>query len=103
MKSYFIHHWGPIWVVGKQFEFDRENEEQQFKIEVPGLYTLEGNQNVSIDGLLVRAGDVIKLETGQHSIDNRGCIGKIILRWGDYLYKPSKDADINNFFIGKFL
>jgi hypothetical protein len=103
LRSYFIHHWGPVWVVGKRFEFNSENEKQRFRIDVPGLYTLEGNKNVLIDGTLIRAGDVITLEAGEHSISNDGTIGAINLRWGDNLYKPSKEPDISDFFIGKFL
>ena len=103
LKSYFIHHWGPIWVVGKRFEFKSENEKQKFKIDVPGIYTLEGNQNVLIDGSLIRAGDIITLETGQHIIRNEETIGVISLKWGDHLYQPSKEPLIKCFFIGKVL
>jgi hypothetical protein len=103
LKSYFIHHWGPIWVVGKRFQFKSENEKQIFRIDVPGIYTLEGNQNVLIDSSLIRAGDIIKLETGPHTIRNMEHIGMINLKWGDYLYKPSKEPVIKNFFFGKVL
>jgi hypothetical protein len=103
LKSYFIHHWGPIWVAGKHFEFKRGNENHRFKITVPGLYTVEGNQNVLIDDRLIQTGDVIKLETGNHIIKNRGSPGLTSLKWGENLYRPAEKPVFDRIFMGPFL
>jgi hypothetical protein len=103
LKSYFIHHWGPIWVAGKRFEFKRGNENHRFKITVPGLYTLEGNQNVLIDGRLIQTGDVVKLATGNHIIKNKGSPGLTSLKWGENLYRPAEKPVFDRIFMGPFL
>lgn len=103
LKSYFIHHWGPIWVAGKRFEFKRGNENHRFKITVPGLYTVEGNQNLLIDGRLIQAEDVVKLETGNHIIKNKGSPGLTSLKWGENLYRPAEKPVFDRIFMGPFL
>jgi hypothetical protein len=103
LKSYFIHHWGPIWVVGKKFEFGSAFESYKFKITVPGVYTVEGNDKVLIDDRIIKAGDTVKLETGNHSIMNQGTPGLINLRWGEHLYRPAEKPISSRIFIGPFL
>jgi hypothetical protein len=103
LKSYFIHHWGVVWVVGRRFEFERENSNHKFRITVPGLYTVEGNVNVIIDGKLLNAGDTIKLETGTHIIGNIENVGLVNLRWGDSIYKPDAKPVSDHLFLGPFL
>lgn len=103
LKSYFIHHWGVIWVVGKQFEFGSEFENYKFKITVPGVYTLEGDEKVLIDDRMINAGDTVNLETGNHSIRNQGTPCLINLRWGDHLYRPAEKPISTPIFIGPFL
>lgn len=103
LKSYFIHHWGPIWVVGKQLEFGGEFENHKFKIIVPGVYTIEGNEKVLIDDRIINAGDTVKLATGNHSIMNQGTPGLINLIWGDHLYRPAEKPISNRIFLGPFL
>ncbi len=103
LKSYFIHHWGSIWVVGRRFEFKREYESYKFSIIVPGVYTVEGNENVLIDGKLIHAGDTVELKTGTHTIRNQGTPGLTKLLWGDHLYRPSEKPASNRLFIGSFV
>ena len=103
LKSNFIHHWGPIWVAGKHFEFKHGNEKHRFKITVPGLYTVEGNESVSIDGRLIQSGDVVRLEAGNHIIKNQGSPSLTSLRWGENLYRPAEDPPLDRIFLGPFL
>jgi hypothetical protein len=103
LKSNFIHHWGPIWVVGKHFEFTGEYESQKFSIMVPGVYTLEGNENVVIDGRLTAAGNTVELEAGDHVIGNQASPGSVDLKWGHNLYRPAEKPAADLIFLGPFL
>ena len=103
LKSYFIHHWGAVWVVGKRFEFERKNENYKFKITVPGLYRVEGDVNVIIDGKSLTAGDTVKLETGAHTVGNLEHVGLVNLRWGDNIYKPEVEPVSDRLFLGPFM
>lgn len=103
LKAYFIHHWGPIWVAGRQFEFKRNYESYKFNITVPGVYTVDGNENVLFDGKLIHAGDTVELETGIHTIRNQGTPGLTKLLWGDHLYRPSEKPASNRIFSGPFM
>ena len=93
LKSYFIHHWGPVWVVGKQFDFAREGEPRSFEIITPGTYTLEADGEVQIDGTVYHQGEVLGLEEGSHTVKGEGAVGTVRLRWGDHLYCPSEKLD----------
>ena len=103
LKAYFIHHWGPIWVAGRQFEFKRDYESYKFNITVPGVYTVDGNENVLLDGKLIHAGDTIELEAGTYTIRNQGIPGLTKLLWGDHLYRPLNKPASNRIFIGPFM
>lgn len=103
LKDNFIHHWGPIWVTGKQFKFKNKNEIKRFKIAVPGIYTTEGNENVLIDGRLIQIGDVVSLKAGDHIIKSQNSPGRTSLRLGENLYRPIVDPPIERIFLGPFL
>lgn len=93
LRSYFIHHWGPVWVVGKQFSLGPEIPLQHFEIRVPGLYTVETDADILIDGTLSRHGNVVSLEEGVHAIEVKGTKATIKLRWGDHLYRPDNELE----------
>ncbi len=103
LKSNFLHHWGPIYVVGKQFDFSSVVSSQIFNILISGDYTLEGKQNVLVDGLIYRPGDIINLKKGEHTITGHYKSGKVALRWGKHLYKPSTLPPSDPNFFGIFL
>lgn len=103
LKSNFLHHWGPIYVVGKQFEFSSVTDSQCFETVIPGKYTLEGKLGVSVDGILYRPGNIINLNKGEHTITALYNPGKAALRLGEHLYKPEVKPPSNPIFIGSFL
>jgi len=103
LKSNFIHHWGPIWVLGKHFEFKGKFESNTFQITVPGVYTVEGNGKVMIDGHLISAGNTVKLDIGDHCIRNQETPGLINLKWGDHLYQPEEEPAPGQIFLGPFI
>jgi hypothetical protein len=102
LKSNFLHHWGPIYVAGKQFEFNSVSASQNFEILIPGEYTLEGNIDVSVDGILYRTGDIIDFIKGNHTIIARSNSGKTALRWGKHLYVPKIEPPLGPIFYGSF-
>lgn len=93
LRSYFIHHWGPVWVVGKQFSLGPEIPLQHFEIIVPGLYTVETDTDTLIDGTLCRHGNVVSLGEGVHTIEVKGMKATIKLKWGDHLYRPDNELE----------
>ncbi len=90
LRSYFIHHYGPIWVAGQQFDFRSEHTFHSFDIGAAGPYTLEAEAEVAvrIDNTAYCAGDVLTLEEGRHTIEAAPAAGAVTLRWGNHLYCP---------------
>jgi hypothetical protein len=89
LKSNFIHHWANIFVAGKTFKFDEQMESQDFKISIPGVYTLEGETAASINGEACKPGSTVYLSKGLHTIAPQTASTQMALRWGNNLYKPS--------------
>jgi hypothetical protein len=103
LKLNFLHHWGPIYVAGKQFEFSSVTDFQRFEILIPGKYTFEGEIGVSVDGIFYRPGDIINLNKGEHTITAISNSGKALLRWGKHLYIPPSEPPLTPIFFGSFL
>jgi hypothetical protein len=101
LRSYFIHHWGQVWVMGKQFSLGPATELRHFEIIAPGLYTVESQTDILIDGTLYRQGDVVQLEEGAHTIESKGANATIRLRWGDHLCRPDSEPERTNL-LGSF-
>ena len=103
IKDNYIHHWGIIYVPGKKIEFNSINSCRDFEILIPGVYTYEGEQQAYIDGNIIEPNCTIRLEKGIHSAFVNRNNGKIILRWGENLYKPANAPSLIPIFIGPFL
>jgi hypothetical protein len=88
LKSYFIPHWGPIWVAGRQFDLAADRGPQVFDTPVPGAYTLEADGDVQIDGAVYHNGDTVELAREGHVIEPGGPVRRATLRWGHHLYRP---------------
>jgi hypothetical protein len=102
LKSYFIHHWGQVWVAGKQLDLGPAAEPQHFEIIAPGPYTVESPADISIDGTSYRNGEVVRLDEGSHTAGAGGATTTIRLRWGDHLYRPDSEPEKTNI-LGPFL
>jgi len=103
LKSNFVHHWGNIWVIGKQIEFTHTFEEQTFKILVPGLYSITSNEGAFINNHLVYNNDNIYLDEGVHIIKARGQDKEVTLKWGANLFKPVEQPLNEELFSGSFM
>ncbi|HQG66566.1 MAG: glycosyltransferase family 39 protein [Smithella sp.] len=102
LRSHFIHHWGQVWVLGKQFNAGAKKLRENFDITVPGVYTLEANAVVAIDGRQFSPGDVIQLEQRTHTLEAKEATGIIKLRWGSHLYRPHTQPGSETLFMGIF-
>ena len=99
LRENYIHHWGPIWIAGKEFE-PEEAGRQSFEILIDGPYTLEAPSDVLIDAHAVSPGDVVHLDPGNHTLTVSGTAGPIRLRWGNHLPVPAMEAPKENLFNG---
>lgn len=99
LKKNYVHHWGKLFVAGKSFDLQEKNRNEAFEIMLPGIYTVETNGRVLIDGQLLQNGDVIGLKAGKHLLENAGQSGMLTLRWGNHLYRPDKVPLARHFFV----
>ncbi|MDH3281497.1 MAG: glycosyltransferase family 39 protein, partial [Gammaproteobacteria bacterium] len=100
LRENFVHHWGAIWVAGKQLATAVPGQEYQFEILIPGSYTVESAVPVVIDGVERRPGAMVMLNTGRHTVVSRSAPAAIVLRWGTDLYRPTVAPISNRLFLG---
>ncbi|QBY03455.1 hypothetical protein E2K93_03280 [Thalassotalea sp. HSM 43] len=96
----YIHHWNKIYVAGKQFNFGHSSSELNFHIQISGVYTLEAGSKVNINKTPIYPGETLFLSEGRHQISAKDGSGIVKLRWGDNLYVPSNEVQIENVFSG---
>lgn len=61
----FIHHWGPLWIAGKDLD-PKSSEAVEFEIVIDGQYTFEAEGPGVLDGHAVQPDDVVELSAGSH-------------------------------------
>lgn len=85
LKENYLHHWGPIWVAGK--DIDGPAGERTMKIAIPGTYAVEGNA-ISINGIEHDIGEKVELTRGIYVMGRRSAkIAK--LRYDRSIPKPA--------------
>ena len=90
LRANYIHHWGALYVAGKTLTFRRPGQHQPFEIMIPGVYTLESDGALTIDGSRIEPGSRVKLRAGRHIALTRDAdVGNARLRWGDNLRRPN--------------
>jgi hypothetical protein len=103
LKENFIHHWGALYVAGKHFDFDSTKKSKTIKILIPGIYTLESDGEVSINGVVYGSGSKINLEQMTYKIVPLKIPLEVTLRWGKDLYKPPRKPSKQPIFLGYYL
>jgi hypothetical protein len=98
-KDNFVHHWGPLWVLGKKLNFGAAREEQTAEFLVPGTYTLNTGNPVTLGDRSLRPWDTIQLEKGKHTFV-ASSPGEVVFKWGDNLKLPRKEAPSGPLFDG---
>ena len=101
LKENFVHHWGPIWVAGKNFPAGSKNE-IDFEILIPGVYTLSSEAPIAIDGLIVEPGEVIQLGSGFHHLKKGPTTLRATIKIGDHLFIPPDNYQGGAIFDGYF-
>lgn len=79
LKDNYIHHWGPIYVAGKSIILG-EAKAQDLNIYIAGPYGVESADDLQINGVTYKTGDIVKLEQGQHKLRS-DTQQTITLRW----------------------
>lgn len=89
LRSNFVHHWGAVFVQGKELALPAAPAALEFEILSSGVYTLEAAGPVVLDGSPIEPGRSVTLASGPHTIAATGDVAFARLRWGDRLYRPS--------------
>jgi len=100
LKNNFVHHWGPLWVLGKRLDFSAARQEQSGEFLVAGVYTLSAGHPVTFGDRTLRLGDTIQLEKGRHSFMS-SAPGEVVFKWGDHLRLPRTIATSDRLFDGE--
>ncbi len=98
LKENYIHHWGELYVAGKQLYLSETRLE--FSIVIPGDYTLESKSEAVIDGHSLTPGASLYLASGDHVIESDVSGREYTLRWGRTLYRPTYQPDKSAIFTG---
>ena len=99
LQDNYIHHWGLLWVAGKQFPHITQKENENFAIMIEGIYQLEAETTISLDGVVYKPGQSLFLKQGMHKVTALQQDTKLILRWGN-LEKPRQKASAQRLFTG---
>ena len=102
LRENYIHHWGIIYVAGKRFHFSEGEKRKAFEMLIPGVYTLESDGEVWIDGIRHLPGAKISLESGNHEITPRGTPMVASIRWGEDLFQPPYPPPVQPVFFGYY-
>jgi hypothetical protein len=87
----YVHHWGALFVAGKRFESLPVGVRTGFELFIEGPYTIESTAEITINGKVLQAHEVIELEVGVHELRNEWDREQdVVLRWGHNLALPRK-------------
>jgi len=102
LQENYIRHWGILYVAGKRFLFPEGGTEKPFEMLIPGVYTVEADKEVWIDGKRYLPGARVSLETGDHRIGTNGTEMEVAIRWGEDLYRPPYPPPAQPIFFGYY-
>ncbi len=102
LKNNFIHHWGILYVTGKDIYFGHKNKRQTFEILIPGVYTIEAKGNVRINNIVYPPGSQIEFEKKEYTIDSAETPTRVMIRWGKKLYRPPDNPSSQLVFSGYY-
>lgn len=97
LRDNYIHHWGALWVAGKNLRLGPQPT--PFEIAIPGTYTVEADAPVRIDRRRQIPGSSIELGRGTHQGYAEGPVD-LRLRWGDNLRRPAHAPSTDPIFRG---
>lgn len=100
LEAAYIHHWGLIYVAGTRVALEDPAQATTANIAIGGLYTLEAEHPVVMDGRLVKPGESLALVRGPHLFTSPDAPLLVTLRFGEDLYRPSEPAPEMPLFLG---
>jgi hypothetical protein len=100
LRDNFVHHWGALWVAGKNLNAAVSGQAYRFEILIPGTYTVEAAVPVMIDGVERRPGAKVQLNARRHTLVSQTAPARIVLRWGRDLYRPAEAPIADRLFRG---
>ncbi len=80
IRENYVHHWGPLFVAGKQVTAGSST----IRVEVPGTYTVE-DATLRLGGRELEVGETITLPRGEYRVIAQDAA---TLRYGDHLPRP---------------
>lgn len=98
LRRNFIPYWGLLYIAGKDLPLE-EGAATSFEILVSGPYTVATDGSAELDGEAVSSGDVVQLAQGPHTATAVAGASRLILRWGEKLYRPSEPPPSRPLFI----
>jgi hypothetical protein len=100
LRENYVHHWGLLWVAGKEVVLAPEQQSAEFDIVIAGRYTLEADGAVAVDGVVRVPGEAFELARGTHRGAPVSGIRAFRLRWGDRLPRPTAPPSTEPLFRG---
>jgi hypothetical protein len=100
LRENFVHHWGWLWVAGKEIRFAPGASRAELEILIPGVYTLEAEGPIVLAGARLEPGAGIELATGLHAAETIGDLAGFRLRWGRRLPRPAVEPSPLPLFTG---
>jgi hypothetical protein len=88
LRTNYIHHWGRMYVAGKELAITDSNWAQT-RILIPGPYTIEAEEPIVLDDAVLESGDVLTLGQGVVRVRSSNRDQTVRLRWAG-LHRPSE-------------
>lgn len=92
IKQNYVKHWGSLYVAGKEFEFKDSAHATRFEVLIPGVYTIEAGDAVTINGIKYPPKSQIMLESKDYDLSVKNIPIKVTLRWGKNLFRPEASS-----------
>lgn len=90
IRANYIPVWGPLYLAGKEFDFDQKNMNNPitFNIVIDGEYTLKSESSVMIDKIIISPNQPFYLSEGPHTIES-SMAQKVRIVWGNNITFPT--------------
>ena len=102
LKNNFINHWGILYVAGKRLQFVSRAPSATFDILIPGVYTIEARDAITIDGEMYEPGTKVAFSRKKYTMIPVTLPSEVTLRWGADLYTPPYDPSPQPIFFGYY-
>lgn len=88
LRSNYLHHWGPLFILGK--EIRAEDGDTEVELVASGTYLVETDGELRVDEQAFSNGAEVALRAGTHRLTTAGGASSGRLVWGGKLFRPSE-------------